>query len=225
MKKAVIIVAGGTGTRMNADIPKQFMLLDDKPVLIHTIQRFRIYDSDMKIILVLPENHIEYWRELQTRYDFSVKHELVAGGKTRFHSVKNGLKHAADSDLVAIHDGVRPLVEMAVIHRCFETAANSDNAVPVVNVVESLRKVDNDESKAVSRENYRIVQTPQVFSYRQISNAYQQPYRHEFTDDATVVEGMRVKINLVDGNRENIKITTPGDLVLAHALLNVVDKK
>ena len=214
-----LIVAGGSGKRMGSDIPKQFLELDGKPILMHTIGRFSAFDNSVRIIVVLPEDQFKVWEFLIREHSFLVPHETVKGGSSRFSSVKNGLELVDKEGLVAIHDGVRPLVSTATIRRCFEAAEKYGNAVPVVSNSSSLRLVTGTGSMPVSRQDIVIVQTPQVFRTGLIKNAYIQDYSDEFTDDATVLEKTGETIRLVDGNRENIKITNPEDLLLASALL------
>lgn len=214
----VIIVAGGKGLRMGGDVPKQFQLLGNQPVLMHTLQRFADDCKDLQMILVLPQEQIEYWSDLGEKYHFGVEHWIVAGGETRFHSVQNGLAQIPDDaeGVVAVHDGVRPLVSREVIGKCFEEARRKKAVVPVVPVVESLRHVSNG---AVPRADYRLVQTPQTFNIQLLKQAYRQPYSKDFTDDASVVEAFGHPISMVEGNRENIKLTTPFDLRIAETLL------
>lgn len=220
--KFIIIVAGGSGTRMGTNIPKQFLLLHQKPVLMHTIEVFFNYNKDIKIIVVLPESQIEYWQLLCCEHNFKIHHTVVKGGDTRFQSVKNGLsKVDASEGLVGIHDGVRPLVNIETIDKAFETASIHGTAIPVIKVNESLRKIDNYNSEMVNREDYRLVQTPQCFQISIIKNAYNQEYKVEFTDDASVVESSGKKIYLTDGNLENIKITSPIDLKIAELLITM----
>lgn len=214
-----LIVAGGSGKRMGTDTPKQFIELAGKPILMHTIDRFISFGKSIKIILVLPEDHFNIWEKLKKEHLFKVPHEVIKGGSTRFLSVKSGLELVTGNGLVAIHDGVRPLVSTTTIGRCFETAGKFGNAVPVVSNSSSLRLITGVGSMPVSRQDIVIVQTPQVFRTGLIKNAYMQDYSEEFTDDATVLERTGEKIRLVDGNRENIKITNPEDLLLASALL------
>ncbi len=222
MKLYVVIVAGGSGKRMQAGIPKQYLELAGKPVLMHTLERFKAFDNVIEIITVLPENQLRYWNELQKKHSFDVPHTLVKGGKARFFSVKNGLKFVDSHGLVAIHDGVRPFVSIDTIKRCFETAEKLGNAIPVISPSDTLRMISGEENKPINRLQVKQVQTPQVFNTELIKNAYLQEYIPEFTDDATVLEKTGVKINLVEGNRENIKITNPEDLVISSALLPVV---
>lgn len=217
-----IIVAGGKGLRMGADIPKQFLEVGGKPILMHTIQRFADYDAKMQIILVLPYEQQDYWRQLCSQYGFTVPHTIVDGGDTRFQSCKNGIM-AIPGDItegvVGIHDGVRPFVSAEVIERCYETAREEYAAIPVMPVVDTLRFVDrHGGGKNVYRGDYKIVQTPQTFDLSLIRQAYAQPYSESFTDDASVVESLGCSVRMVEGNRENIKITTQFDLKVARQL-------
>lgn len=216
-----MIVAGGKGLRMGSDIPKQFLPINGLPVLMHTIKRFREYSDGLDIILVLPEQQHEYWRELCKKYHFLIDYSITDGGETRFHSVKNGLSLIPDDaeGVVGVHDGVRPFPSVSVIHDCFETARTAKAVIPVVPVVETLRHLtDEDTTETVPRGDYRLVQTPQTFDIQLLKRAYGQPYRESFTDDASVVEALGHGITLVEGNRENIKITTPFDLKIAKML-------
>lgn len=218
-----IIVAGGKGLRMGGDIPKQFIPVNGMPVLMHTIRRFREYDPQMHIVLVLPKDHQDYWRQLCGEYHFTDRHDIADGGPTRFHSSQNGimaLAEAPDTDIVAIHDGVRPLVSVETIGRCFTAAAESGAAIPVLPVIDTLRYVGHADENGVNtepghnvlRSDYRVVQTPQTFRLALLRRAFTQPFSERFTDDASVVEALGEKVAMVDGNRENIKITTPYDL-------------
>ncbi|OIP84546.1 MAG: 2-C-methyl-D-erythritol 4-phosphate cytidylyltransferase [Porphyromonadaceae bacterium CG2_30_38_12] len=228
----VIIVAGGNGKRMQAEIPKQFILLGGKPILMLTIEKFTVFCEPKNIILVLPTLQIEQWKLLCKKHAYTIEHHIVAGGETRFESVKNGLKLIATPALVAIHDGVRPFVSEQTIQRCFEQAALHDTAVPVIDCYESIRELSATENKALNRSNYKLVQTPQVFDATLLLNAYEQAYSESFTDDASVVESYlnagtnenKLQINCVEGNRENIKITTPYDMLIAEALIQNNDK-
>lgn len=218
----IIIVAGGKGLRMGTDVPKQFIPIGGKPVLMHTIERFQAYDKRLKIILVLPREQHPYWQKLCKEYGFGIPHTVVDGGETRFESSKNGLKAIpADAEgLVGIHDGVRPFVSGTVIARCFKAASESDTAIPVLSVTETLRYVDNcGVAKNVLRSNYRTVQTPQVFDIGLLRRAFNQPYQDSFTDEASVVENLGYTVTMVEGNQENIKLTTPFDLTIAEAML------
>lgn len=219
MKKFALIVAGGSGSRMKGDIPKQFMELNGRPILMHTFDVFKNIDKNLEFILVLPEIQIEFWKELCKQHNFEIEHKIAIGGETRFFSVKNGLDLISGEGIVFIHDGVRPLVSKQTIENCLvETLANG-NALPVVSVPESIRYVDSEGNKAVDRSKYHLVQTPQTFKTEIIKQAYQQPFSSKFTDDASVLEKLGVKINLVAGNRENIKITYPEDLLIAKSFL------
>jgi 2-C-methyl-D-erythritol 4-phosphate cytidylyltransferase len=222
MKLYAVIVAGGSGKRMHAELPKQYLEIAGRPVLMHTLEKFKAFNEDIEIITVLPENQLRYWGELQKKYSFSVQHTLVKGGRARFFSVRNGLKFVEAPGLVAIHDGVRPFVSIETIKRCFETAGRQGNAIPVISPSDSIRMVTEEENKPISRLHVKQVQTPQVFDAELIKKAYKQEYLPEFTDDATVLEKTGVKINLVEGNRENIKITNPEDLIISAALLPAV---
>lgn len=217
----VIIVAGGKGERMNANIPKQFLELHGKPILMHTIEAFNRFDNTMQIILVLPETQIDYWKTLCKKHAFAVLQNIVIGGQTRFNSVQNGLKMVQTPSLVAVHDGVRPLVSSSTIARCFDAAGKYDAAIPVIDLIDSIRQVNEDESLSVDRTKYKLVQTPQVFDAELLKKAYEQEFSVLFTDDASVVEALGTKIHLVEGNIENIKITTEIDLKMAETFLNL----
>jgi 2-C-methyl-D-erythritol 4-phosphate cytidylyltransferase len=225
----IIIVAGGKGLRMGSDIPKQFLPIGGKPVLMRTIERFREYSPTLQIILVLPKAQQDYWKQLCEEYHFKVEYQMADGGETRFHSVQNGLALIPDDaeGVVGIHDGVRPFPSIEVIRNCYETAHTAKAVIPVIPVVETIRKITqrepsllcNSASMTVPRSDYRLVQTPQCFDIQLLKAANRQPYNDGFTDDASVVEAFGHDITLVDGNRENIKITTPFDLAIAEALL------
>ena len=214
-----IIVAGGKGVRMGADIPKQFIEVQGKPVLMHTLETFRRYDASMPLILVLPAVQFGFWDELCRKHAFTLSHKVVAGGETRFQSVKNGLQAIGTAARVAIHDGVRPLVSAETIARCFDEAARHGAVIPVVDLVDSIRLLTEGESLSVDRTAYKLVQTPQVFSSEIVLKAYEQDFSPLFTDDASVVEANGVKIHLLEGNRENIKITTEFDLRIVETLM------
>ena len=217
----IIIVAGGKGLRMGSDIPKQFLPIGGKPVLMRTLERFREYSDDIQIILVLPEAQQEYWHQLCDEYHFDVEYTLANGGQTRFHSGQNGLAKVPDDaqGVVGVHDGVRPFPSIEVIRNCYETARTAKAVIPVIPVVETVRQLDGDSSQTVPRDQYRLVQTPQTFDIQLLKAANNQPYNDGFTDDASVVEAFGHKITLVEGNRENIKITTPYDLKIAEVLI------
>ncbi len=216
MNEAVIIVAGGKGLRMGGDIPKQFIAVDGMPILMHTIRRFHDYNHEMAIIVVLQQPEQDYWQQLCKKYDFDIPHTVANGGKERFDSVKNGLDSVpANCDVIGVHDGVRPYVSCETIDRCYRTAAETGSAVPVTDIVETVRHIspDGKTSCTVPRSEYKLVQTPQVFKAEILRNAYRQDFSPAFTDDASVVEALgNTSITLVQGNRENIKITTPADL-------------
>ncbi len=205
---------------MNAATPKQFLLLHGKPILQHTLERFHRYSSALNIIVVLPAGHIQHWQALCATHQCEVPHQLVAGGEQRFHSVKNGLAVIDEEGIVGIHDGVRPLVSIDTIRRVYRTAAEKGNAVPAIPINESTRVEVNHTNQAIDRSTLRLVQTPQCFQSQLLKTAFQQPYSANFTDDASVVEAAGTAIQLVPGNRENIKVTTPEDLKIAAALLS-----
>ena len=217
----VIIVAGGKGLRMGSDIPKQFLPIGGKPVLMRTLERFREYSAELQIILVLPEAQQDYWKGLCKEYHFQVEYLLANGGQTRFHSVQNGLALIPDDaeGVVGVHDGVRPFPSVEVIRNCYETAHTAKAVIPVIPVVETVRHLEGDSSVTVPRGDYRLVQTPQTFDIQLLKAANRQPYNDGFTDDASVVESYGHAITLVEGNRENIKITTPYDIVVAEAII------
>ena len=221
MRTIAIIVAGGSGTRFGAEVPKQFLELGGRPVLMRTISAFRGGFSD--VIVTLPEGQMALWRELCERYGFAVPHRVVAGGETRWHSVKNALDSIgdiSDVDIIAVHDGVRPLVTAEVISRTVEAARRDGAAIPVVMLNDSVRQVEKGASHALDRSTLRAVQTPQVFDARVLMAAYGQPFESTFTDDASVVERAGHSVTLVEGDPQNLKITRPMDLALAEYLLN-----
>ena len=218
MTDYIIIVAGGKGLRMGSDIPKQFLPVGGRPVLMRTLERFHDYSTDLQIILVLPKAQQDYWRELCREHAFALPYQLADGGETRFHSVQNGLALIPDDaeGVVGVHDGVRPFPSIDVIRNCYETARRTKAVIPVIPVVETLRHIAEGTKP---RGDYRLVQTPQCFDIQLLKAANRQPYNDGFTDDASVVESYGHTITLVDGNRENIKITTPYDLTIAEALV------
>lgn len=222
-KYFAIIVAGGSGTRMQTTVPKQFFPLAGRPVLMHTIEAFHSTEVGPAIILVLPADYHSYWQELCTEYDFKIPHRLVTGGETRFHSVKNGLDVIQDTGaaVIAVHDAVRPLVSREVIENTYQYAAENGNAVTAVKSRDSVRLLKDGVSRSLLRDNVYLVQTPQTFQLAQIKKAYQQPYDPRFTDDASVVEETGIKINLFEGSHQNIKITFPEDIAIAEAILKV----
>jgi 2-C-methyl-D-erythritol 4-phosphate cytidylyltransferase len=221
LKKYVIVVAGGAGKRMRSETPKQFLYIDRLPILMRSIKAFYEYEKTINIILVLPEGKIGQWQNLCKTHKFIVPHTITAGGITRFQSVKNGLALIMENEsLVAVHDGVRPLVSREVIQRVFSEAAKHGTAVPFVKLKDSLRMLTGNTSTSLKRDQICAIQTPQCFTYSILKKAYKQKYNEQFTDDATVVENLNEKIHLVEGNAENIKITTRSDLAVAEALLN-----
>lgn len=220
-KRGVIIVAGGSGRRMQSALPKQFMMLGGMPVVAHTINTFSEALPGAEIVVVLPEEHIALWRNLAARFDIAV-HRCVAGGAERFHSVRNGLAALSpEVEYVAVHDGVRALASKRLILRVQLMAEQTSAAIPVTDVVDSYRRVEGDESYIVPRSSLRIVQTPQTFSRDLLVRAYNQPFSDSFTDDASVVEALGEHITLVEGERRNIKLTTPEDMAIAEHLLSL----
>lgn len=217
MTDYIIIVAGGKGLRMGSDIPKQFLPIGGKPVLMRTIERFHHFSEALQIILVLPKAQQTYWHELCEQYQFDVPYMLADGGETRFHSVQHGLALIPDDaqGVVGVHDGVRPFPAIDVIRRCYDTARTAKAVIPVTPVVETLRHITEGTKP---RGDYRLVQTPQTFDIQLLKAANRQPFSEAFTDDASVVESYGHAITMVEGNRENIKITTPFDLAIAETL-------
>ncbi len=225
MHRTIIIVAGGAGTRMGGQIPKQFLELKGRPVLMRTMEKFHAFDNEMEIILVLPLDNVPQWDKLCIRHEFFIKHHVAFGGKTRFHSVKSGMSQVLPGSLTGIHDGVRPLVSTSTIRRCYETAEMEGNAIPSLHSGESVRYVKNGKNHFVARQDIKLIQTPQVFQWKQVRNAYDQEYSDRFTDDATTVESLGFPVNLVAGNPENIKITTPFDMKIAEVLIGEEEKR
>jgi len=217
-KKYAIIVAGGNGSRMNSDLPKQFLLIHNKPILMHTLEKFAI--DDIEIILVLNVDFHEYWLNLCKEYNFTIPHTLVKGGNTRFDSVKNGLSEISSKSIIAIHDAVRPLISSDKIRYAFKKAEELGNAVLSIVSRDSVRRLQDDTSTIINREEIYLIQTPQLFHSDILHKAYQEKFRNEFTDDASVVERLGIKINLIEGENANIKITYPEDLIIASALLS-----
>ena len=217
----IIIVAGGKGLRMGSDIPKQFLPIGGKPILMRTLERFRDYSEKLQIILVLPIAQQDYWRQLCEQYHFEVTYQLANGGQTRFHSVQNGLALIPDDveGVVGVHDGVRPFPSVEVIRNCYDAARTAKAVIPVIPVVETVRHIEGEGSVTVPRGDYRLVQTPQTFDIQLLKAANRQPYNDGFTDDASVVKSFGHQITLVEGNRENIKITTPYDMKIAEVLI------
>jgi 2-C-methyl-D-erythritol 4-phosphate cytidylyltransferase len=219
MKQFAVIVAGGSGSRMNTEVPKQYLPVNGLPVLMHTISAFHNYNQALDIIVVLPPKDIELWKGLCEKYKFNLPVKIAPGGETRFQSVRNGLARIDSDGIVAIHDGVRPLVNKEIIAASYEIAALHGSAIAAVRLKESIRVTDKDQTKMADRSKYRIIQTPQTFQVSLIKGAYQIPEDSQFTDDASVLEKSGHKISLFEGSYKNIKITTPEDLIIAEAFL------
>lgn len=219
MKQFAVIVAGGSGSRMNTEVPKQYLPVNGLPVLMHTINAFHNYSQALDIIVVLPPKDIELWEELCEKYEFNLPVKIAPGGETRFQSVRNGLARIDSDGIVAIHDGVRPLVNKEIIAASYEIAALHGSAIAAVRLKESIRVTDKDQTKMADRSKYRIIQTPQTFQVSLIKDAYEITEDPQFTDDASVLEKSGHKISLFEGSYKNIKITTPEDLIIAEAFL------
>jgi 2-C-methyl-D-erythritol 4-phosphate cytidylyltransferase len=220
MRKIVLITSGGVGSRANLPIAKQFAEILGKPLLMYSFYTFLKFSPEIEFVLVLNENQFGQWSKLCDKHNFVIKHKLVSGGPTRFHSVKNGLKYVDGDSLVAIHDGARPLVSLETISRSFMFAERYGNAIPAIEAVESVRIVENVHNSPIDRRKLRIIQTPQCFKSELIKDAYNQNYDEKFTDDATVLESKGHKIFITEGNPENIKITTSLDFKIAEAYIN-----
>jgi 2-C-methyl-D-erythritol 4-phosphate cytidylyltransferase len=216
----VIIVAGGIGQRMGNTVPKQFLLLNNKPIIFYSIQPFLDFDPGIQVVIVLPKEHITTWGSLCKKYCFHVEHKIVEGGETRYHSVKNGLVAVQDCEWIAVHDSVRPFASKSFIEHCFDEAKKLGSAVPAVEVNESVREILGMGSHPLKRSRIRLVQTPQVFLCKMLKEAYKVQYNDSFTDDASVVEAAGNKIYLADGLKDNIKITTPDDMKWAEWKIN-----
>ena len=221
MKRYAVIVAGGKGVRMGAGRPKQFLEIAGKPILRHTVERFLDFDRAMEIVLVLPKEQKEYWREYCRDNVFLERYSMAGGGITRFHSVQNALSYVGDDSIVAVHDGVRPFVSTGLLDRVFKAAEQYPAVIPAVPLADSARRVEGEDSSPVSRDGLFLVQTPQVFQAGILKEAYRQAFRPSFTDDASVVEAAGHKIHLVPGERLNLKITTPDDLEVAEKLVSL----
>ncbi|MCS5663502.1 MAG: 2-C-methyl-D-erythritol 4-phosphate cytidylyltransferase [Flavobacteriales bacterium] len=219
MKRYAIIVAGGSGQRMKSPVPKQFMELNGRPVLMHTIEKFYSAGSSIHSVVVLPKSHHSAWATLCHKHHFNIPHQICEGGISRFQSVKNGLQLCVGESIIAVHDGVRPLISPDFILNLYKEAESNHAVIPVCPVSESIRMVIGDDSKALDRSQYYSVQTPQCFLSDLLHKAYQQEERPTFTDDASVVEALGEKVHLFEGESSNIKITTPKDLLLAEAIL------
>ncbi len=220
MKKYTIIVAGGSGRRMGTSLPKQFMLLKDKPVLYYTLKAFLSAYDDLQIILVLPLGYTDMGQEIIDAYFDKSRISITAGGDTRFQSVKNGLAMVQEESIVFVHDGVRCLVSKELIHRCYEKAVETGTAIPAVTSRDSIRLVNEAGNEAFERNNVKLIQTPQTFHSKILLPAYQIDFKDKFTDEATVVEAYGLKVSLVDGEENNIKITSPIDLLIAESIIN-----
>jgi len=219
MLRYVVITAGGSGKRMRRAKPKQFIELAGKPLLMHTFEAFVRFDPNLHFVLVLSDNMVGCWHGLVKQYKFNIAHQIASGGPSRFHSVKSGLRLVPDDAIVAIHDGVRPLVSADTLGRVFDNATKFGNAIPIIECKDSLRQVDYANNQPLDRDRIRLVQTPQAFQAGMIKKAYNRNYKDVFTDDATVYEASGHRITLVEGNPENMKVTTPEDLIVAEALL------
>ena len=220
MEKSIIITAGGIGKRMGGSLPKQFLPIQGRPLLFYTIERFHQYDPNIEILLTLPEDWRSYWVALCKEFSFSIPHQVISGGKERYHSILLALAHST-GNLVGVHDGVRPFVSIETIARCYEKAQLDGSAVPVMPIKESLRKLNDElKSESVDRSAYRSVQTPQVFERNILVSAYERNFHDAITDDASLVEENGTTIYLVEGNEENIKVTTPLDLSFCEFLLS-----
>ena len=220
MKEFVIIVAAGSGTRMHAALPKQFMQINGKPILQYALEKFHRYEPTMEILLVLHPDYVQFWIDLARTLQIEIPHKVIVGGEERFHSVKNAIAAIDEENgIVGIHDAVRPLVSLRTIETCYNTARQRSNAIPVIRMHESIRVVNETGSSSADRNKFRIVQTPQCFELSLLKSAFEQPFDASFTDEASVVEALGERLNLVEGNRENIKITTTEDLRMAAALL------
>ena len=217
-KFSVIITAGGIGKRMDSALPKQFMPIHDKPILMHTIEKFYHFDPTIQIIITLPVEWKDYWEKLVLETNFKIPHRVINGGKERYHSIKNALKYCF-GDYISIHDGVRPLVSHSTLKNCARIILHHDAIIPIIPLIDSLRKKEGKNSTAVNRSEYMLVQTPQCFKAEVIKKAYNQPYHTKITDDASLVEQAGYKITTVEGNPENIKITNQSDLKYASLFL------
>ena len=221
MKRYAVIVAGGQGVRMGADRPKQFLEIGGKPILRHTIERFLAFDPKIEVILVLPAAQKDWWRNYCRQNGFLERYTMVSGGITRFHSVQNALAYVGDDGVVAVHDGVRPMLSRELLQRLFDAAGEYPAVIPAVPVVESVRRMDGDLSSPVNRDGLVLVQTPQLFDAGLLKAAYRQPFSPAFTDDASVVEAAGGTVHIIPGDRINLKITTPDDLAHAASLLAI----
>lgn len=218
-KKFAVIVAGGKGVRMGSALPKQFLPLLDKPMLHYSISAFVNAFPDIELVLVLPHHQLSYGQIVLQSFPEGLDITIIAGGETRFHSVQNGLQVVEDNSIVFVHDGARPLISADLVQRCYTQALEKGSAIPAIPVAESMRIQENEHSKPVNRDHLRIIQTPQTFRSDIILPAFKQQYQPAFTDEATVVEAHGTEIFLINGEQNNIKVTTPGDMVIAEVLL------
>ena len=219
MKKYAVIVAGGSGSRMNSNIPKQFLLIKNKPLLFYTIDVFLKTYDDLQVILVLPEEHLSKGQEIVDAFFDTSRISICPGGRTRFHSVKNGLQLINEDSIIFVHDGVRCLVTKDLIERCYKEAKRSGSAIPVITSKDSVRLVNGDAHIAVDRNTVKLVQTPQTFHSRILLTAFKIDYKDKFTDEAMVVEAFGIKVYLIEGEESNIKITTPADMFIAEQII------
>ena len=218
LEKSVIITAGGLGKRMKSTLPKQFIVLGDRPLLMHTIQLFYEFDPKIEIILALPKDWLDYWKELQVAYNFTIPHAIVIGGEERFHTVQNALKKCKGK-FIAVHDGVRPFVSQELLERCFDSLKQHSAVIPVLSIKESVRFLGDNKTEALDRNHYKLVHTPQCFHAEILKKAYLQSFHDLVTDDSRLVEQMGEKLFFVESNEENIKVTTENDLRIAIAIL------
>lgn len=224
MNKYAIIVAGGSGKRMDAIGPKQFLLLNQKPIVLYSLEAFYKYSSDIEQILVLHPTYISLWEGICNEFQITIPHKVVVGGETRFHSVKNGLDSISTEGLVAVHDAARPMINSTFIEKLFTEAALFDSAIPGIAVNDTIRQMDRNATQQLDRNTLRAIQTPQVFKVSDLKKAYQQDYAAKFTDDASVMQSAGYSLHITEGLQANIKVTYPNDLILAEALLNVYNK-
>lgn len=224
MKRFAIIVAGGKGVRMGTELPKQFLELDGMPVVMRSIEAFARFDAGMKIFVVLPQEHFNTWGKLCIKYHFKIPHQIVPGGDTRYDSVSHAVEMVQGEGLIAVHDGVRPLVSIDLIQRCFDMAEKMGSAVPASEIVESIRQRTDHGTKSVNRNDFFTVQTPQIFNSIVLKMAYRKAQPDNYTDDASLVDSFGIAVNIIEGERRNIKITNPVDLKVAEWILSL-DKK
>ena len=218
LEKSVIITAGGLGKRMKSTLPKQFIVLGDRPLLMHTIQLFYEFDPKIEIILALPKDWVNYWKELQVEYNFTIPHAIVIGGEERFHTVQNALKKCKGK-FIAVHDGVRPFVSQELLERCFDSLKQHSAVIPVLSIKESVRFLDDNKTEALDRNHYKLVHTPQCFHAEILKKAYLQSFHDLVTDDARLLEQIGEKLFFVESEEENIKVTTENDLRIAKVIL------